>query len=188
MSLDDLKEYRKYLAFDNQKSIVNDFKIDNNVDISNYIYKNIDKMDDVERRMLLARVLDNEKIRSELLKYELRYLHLGIKIDTFDELIIFMRKSFKRYHMKVGGHLCEDTEWSEHDHTSIKYPLKRNEYIFDNSIKRVNRCDSQINKYITDLLHFFNNHISKKLYITYRSIEYTDEIYWMVFKIKIKRS
>lgn len=184
MDLEKVINYQKLHRLDHQKSQITDFK-DNQPkkQIAQYINKNIDKMDDVERKSLLITLMDDKKIKCELLKYELRYLDMDFKISDFNKFINFVRNTLKKYHMKAGGFLCEDNEWSEHDHKSEKYPLKSNELIFDNSIKRVNRYDFQITVYISDLLYFINRHIDDNLKISYRLIEYTDEIYWMVLKL-----
>jgi len=191
MSLAELNNYKKLHRLDQQKSLIRDFKYDkNNSQMAYFIHKNVDDMDEVESKILLTKLLDNKKIKAELLKYELRYLNMNFKIKDFDDFVNFVRITLNRYHMKAGGYLCEDTEWGQHDHTSKKYPLKEGEYIFDNSIKRINRYDFQITTFISDLLHFLTIHKSKKLGLSYRLIEYTDDICWMVFKIsdKSKRS
>lgn len=184
MSTDEAINYQRLAKFDQQKSIIYDFKNKKNKkQIAEYIYKNIDHMDEIERKMLLMNLLDDKKIKSELLKYELRNLNLNKKISNFNYFIKFVRNTLKRYHMNAGGYLCEDTEWSEHNYTSTKYPLKRNEVIFENSIKRIDRNDFETTTFINDLLHFFKRHRDKNIIVLYKLIEYTDEIYWMIFKI-----
>lgn len=186
MSVQDISNFLKLNKLDQQTSNINDFKnLHNKQDTAQYINKNINKMDDIEKKNLLLTLLDDKKVSSELLKYELKYLDLDKKISDLNEFTTFVRNSLERYHMKAGGYLCEDTEWSEFYPNSdpAKYPLKQGEVLFENSIKRVNRYDIQIVNYITDLLNFFNRHSSDTLYISYKQIASTDGIYWMVIKI-----
>lgn len=184
MSIAEVINYHKLHKLDQQRSIICDFKNNKNkYQIAQYINKNIEHMDEVERKILLMNLLDDKRIKSDLLKYELRYLNLNKKISDFDNFVNFVRDTLKRYHMSAGGYLCEDTEWNEHDHTSTKYPLKSNEVIFENSIKGIDRYDFQITTFISDLLHFLDIHRDKNMSVSYRLIEYTDEIFWMIFKI-----
>lgn len=177
-----LDKYQLSHQFDNEKTVVRNFIIDE--EKAQYLYKNINIMDEVERRKYLINLLDDSYVLSELYRYELKCLNLDKRIADLNELANFMETSLRRYHMKAGGHLCEDTVWTKHDKTSNKYPLKENEIVFENSIKYINRNDSRICEFITDLLHFFNIHMSDNLSISYRMIECSDMIYWMVFKIK----
>lgn len=183
-----MNNYANLHKLDNLKNIIYDFKIKsgnnmlNRGDIASYIHKNINKMDDIERKHLLLKLLDNERINSDLLKYELKYLNLGKKITSMNKFVKFVDKMLKRYHTAGGYHL-EDTEWSVHHSTSTKYPLKINEVLFENSIKRVHKYDFHTRVFLNDLRHFFRIHMGKNLMISYKFINYTDEICWIIFKI-----
>ena len=179
--------YQKLCNFDNEKTIVNDFKeYNNSAKVALLINKNLSKMDESEKRYLLLKLLDEKRVMCELIKYELRHLNLGKVISNFIEFTDFMEKSLSRYHMYAGGFLCEDTEWTKHDHTSNKYPLLKNEVIFENSVKRYNRNDCEINNYIDDLMSFFKIHKDENLNLSFRLIESSNEIYWMCFKLTDK--
>jgi hypothetical protein len=192
MSLDEVSKFRNLQKFDSQKCLIDDFapSIESNSRgrIAKFIHQNIHLMDDVEKRRLLTKLLDDKKVSSDLMKYELRYLNLGRRISDFNEFIKFVREALSRYHMKAGGYLCEDTEWSEHSSSSSKYPLKPNEVIFENSIKKTNRFDLEVTTFIYDLLNFFYKHKVKGIQVSYRLIEYTDQIYLMVFKITDRKN
>lgn len=176
--------YQVLCRFDQTRTFVDDFrKVEGQEKIADYIHKNIDRMDDVEKRHLLARLLDDRRVGMELSRFELRYRDTGERISDLPTYISFIDKTFARYHLTAGGHLCEDTDWTKYDTTSTKYPLKPNEVIFENSIKRVNRNDTHVIAYIRDLLRFFRRHRVKPVRISFRLLEATDEIYWMIFKV-----
>lgn len=191
MSVQEITNFLRLNKLDNQKNIVNDFKNNtNNQNTAYYINKNLDKLDDNEKGHLLITLLDNKKISLELLKFELKYLTLDKKISDFQEFIDFTRESLIRYHI-ISGNLCEDNEWTEFYPNSTKYSLKKGEMLFENSLKRINKYDSQIVNYIDNLLNFFKRHKTDNINIIYRHIAYNDGIYWMVFKIidnRLKKS
>ncbi|AYV84265.1 MAG: hypothetical protein Hyperionvirus20_43 [Hyperionvirus sp.] len=182
----DTIEYKNLCKLDHQRSEVFDFSREKTHDSEKamFIYKNIEKMDIIERQKMLFNLLSEKRITGDLMKYELKYLTLGIVIDNFDEFANFVAEILKRYHMKAGGFVCEDTEWTLHRNGSGKYPLKENEVIFENSLKRVHQYDSNIGAYIDDLIVFFRRHATPTLSVSYRLLDTTDDIYWMIFKIK----
>lgn len=181
----DVNNFKRLNKFDYQRGVIDEFrKTDDSSEIAKFINKNIATMDDIEKGRLLLKLLDDKRILSELLKYELRYLKYDKKISDFHEFVKLVRETLNRYHMRAGGFLCEDTDWSEHNSSSVKYPLSSHEVIFENSIKAINRNDSQISSFIYDLLHFFKEQKPKHISLSFKLLEYTDEIYWMIFKIK----
>lgn len=186
--MDPCLQYKILCKLDHQKTLVPDYvdypkEKTRSTDKAMFIYKNIEKMDLIERQKTLFSLLSEQRITVDLMKYELRYLNTGLSINNFEEYIIFMIDTFRRYHMKAGGFICEDTEWTLYRHGSGKYPLKENEAIFENSIKMVHRYDFNIAKYIMDLINFFKRHKGPSLNISYRLLDTTDDIYWMIFKI-----
>ena len=181
-----MNDYKNLCKFDNHSMNLQDFKQINRKEQKEkaaYISKHIDTMDEREKKNFLVNIISDKKLTSELLKFELRYINKGVVINNIIEFADFVEKMFQRYHMKSSGFLCEDSQWTKHSLGSQKYPLTKNEIIFENSIKRDHIRDETIEIYISDIFNYLDTHRGPNINIAYKLIETTDDIYWMIFKI-----
>ena len=155
------------------------------INLAEYIHNNISHMDSVEMKNLYAKITGQRKMYGDLLRYELLNLNLDTKISSLNDGKKFISKYLKRYHLHVGGFLCEDSEWTIHTpKTNIKkYPLKHNEIIFENSIKDIHKYDSNLTTYFSELLQFFKRHMDNNMSVKYYLIKHTDKICWIVLKL-----
>lgn len=181
--LDEINNYMRIHKFECKKMINDDYRT-SDPSMAKYICDNFNKMELKEKSIIQSKLLSEKKINCDLLKYELKYLDLHTNINNLNESIKFIRNALNRYHMVVGGFLFEDIVWSEHDHKSYKYALDDNEYIFENSIKKIHRYDTQMIQFTLDLLNYFKRHINSDLNIICKFIKHSDEILWTIIKIE----
>jgi hypothetical protein len=157
----------------------------NNTNKATYINNNINKMCPKEKKILLNQLYADKRVNDELMRFVLKYLTLDKKISTFKKCVRFVDKYLKKFHMKAGGFILEDTTWTPHNNTGIKYPLKQNEFIFENSIKRIHKHDVATLEYLDDLKLFFDRNIdTKKFSILLNIFNGHDELCWVIFKFE----
>lgn len=190
----EMNKYRESCKQDAEKAMVLDFSRNNSQEYSLYLHNNFDNMTVEEKKNAYLNILTEKKIFNELLKYELRYLDLNTIINDLPEFSNFMKKYFERYHMKAGGYDFEDSVWTIYDENTvplknydIKYKVKKNEIIFENSIKNCFNHDHNNSKYVNDLKRFFKRHMGPNLKLMVRYIEGLEEINWVIFKLYIPK-
>ena len=150
--------------------------------ISKYINKYYKILDEEEKKHILLKIITPEKIAHELLSYELKY-YQGFRVKNFIYFIDFARLTFDKFHMRVGGYLCEDTKWTFHNSLSTKYPLKSSEVLFENSLKRIYRNDVTTNIYFHDIESYLVRHKPNDVDVLFRLIKGQDDIFWVFYKI-----
>lgn len=158
----------------------------NKNDIAISIRENLHIMNDTEMINFHKKILSMTQIRNDLLCFELKNVKLD-PIDDFGGFIEFMEMNLARFHTKIMNTMLEDSEWTFHDHTSKKYPLKENEIIYENSIHKSHINDKITFNYLSELSNFFNRHIldKSKLKVTLKLIKWSDGIFWVIFKLEI---
>ena len=156
--------------------------IDQN-ELANFIRDNLHKMSDTEMINTHKKIISPKQVYNDLLIFELKHIKYN-PIDDFGIFIKFMETNLSRYHTKIMNTYLEDNEWTFHDHTSKKYPLKENEIIYENSLHKSHTDDKVTFNYLTELLNLFIRHISNKdtLKISLKLLKWSDGIYWVVYK------
>jgi hypothetical protein len=148
------------------------------------INANVHKMNTEEQKLMLGKLFSPERIRYELLRYELKYYKDEIVINTFDEFLIATKSILDRYQGKAGGLVMEDNDWGMHTSKSEKYALLRDEVVFDNSIKQLNMNDYETLFYLKMLVNRLKC-LSNKVIVKYKLANDKDnKICWVIIKIK----
>lgn len=155
--------------------------------IAKHIHNNIHKMNFNEKINYYKKFLTETKINKELLKFELCNYVPEKKINNFNQLIKTIEKLLKRYHNMAGGFLLEDNQWNLHLEGSYKYNLKKNEAIFDNSIKDDNTNSEETYNYIKQLVSLFSQ-LTDKYIVRFKYLpDRQEKIHWTVIKISQKK-
>lgn len=152
---------------------------------------NLNDMSDDYVKELFLKITSSDKLKNELLFFELEHLTPADNetYDDFDQFNKFVLSSFERYHPRIVNTLLEDHEWTVHTHDKVprRYPLKHNELIYENTLKREHRSDQLTTKYLEHLLHLFRRYINlngkSNLRVSLRIIETSDDVYWVIFKV-----
>lgn len=157
--------------------------IKNDENIAKLINAELYKMEYCEKVCILKKILTDEKINRELLKYELKNYIPEKKVKNYKQLIITIREILNRYHKKAGGNLLEDDEWVLHQKGSNKYDLRTNEAIFENSIHDSNRDCPKTRNFIYEIVKILEK-MSDKHKIKFKYLpDPSERIYWVIIKV-----
>jgi len=159
-------------------------KSDDKNQLATLINNDLIKMSDVEKRRTLMKCLDDQQINNELLKFELKYLKITAKNMTMEEFIKETTAILKRYQSKAGGFLIEDDEWTLHNHKSKKYPLKKNEILFENTLVNIYKNDLETNIFLKRIINLLQNLASNFSVCLKFNKSHRDKIYWIIIKCK----
>ena len=156
-------------------------------ELADYIKNHLHTMNYYEKINILKKILTENKINKELLKYELHNYIPDQKITNFKEMINNTKKILSRYHRLAGGRLLEDERWILHQKGSIKYDLKINEAIFENSIADENRDCIKTHNFIKTITNLLEK-TSDKFKIRSKCIaDPTESIHWIIIKISASK-
>ena len=144
----ELETYKNYKNMGNKRKKKNDKKI------ANYLNENFNKMDEIELKNILLKCLDIQQIKSLLLNFELKnYKEKPLKQLPLNEFLKKALKLINRYHWKAGGFLFEDNEWLIYKSDSLKYEIKENELLLENTIDYSDLNDNLNDKYLKKLIN-----------------------------------
>ncbi|ARF09243.1 hypothetical protein Catovirus_2_192 [Catovirus CTV1] len=154
--------------------------------LASEIHDNIHKMNYSEKLNCYKKIITESKINRELLSYELENYVPEKKINNFTELVKTIQKYLKRYHKMAGGYLIEDNEWNLHVEGTKKYKLKKNEAIFDNSLKDNNVNCEETHNFMKNLVNMFST-MTDNFKVRFKYLPDNQErIYWIIIKISGK--
>lgn len=145
-------------------------KIENKSDdnLGEFIYKNYDKMDDVEIKALAVKCLDINQAKSILLNYELENYKFTPKenmtLKEFSKKALYL---LQRYQCKAGGFCIEDTVWAVYDNNCGYYDVKESELLFENTISIIDEHDLELCTYINNILKMLDS-LSTNIKIKYK--------------------
>jgi len=137
-------------------------------ELAEYINKNYNKMDDVEKKLNVLKCLDTNEVNKILLLFELKnYKQTSQKTMSLEEFKLKAFRIFNRYQSKAGGFLIEDREWIVHDSTSIKHEVELNELLFENTIDPSDVDDIETDAFLKYLVRKLNS-IAKNINVELR--------------------
>lgn len=177
------KEMRQY----NNMHIINSTRAYENDEESyvdgyaDYIGDNFDRLTDDQKAKLLTRCLGIKKINKELLKYELYKLeNKPVPEMSLKDAISQARKILQRYQGKVGGYDIEDSYWTSYKPgKQMKYHIKENQYLLENSVAKGCQSDREFNKFINRIVHRLNG-LAENIRVKFKSVESKkDSIVWI---------
>jgi hypothetical protein len=169
------------LRFGSDRITERKLPLDEQHKLAAYIHNNITASDYNEKLLLYKKILTENRLNRELLAYELRH-YQPEQVKTFNDVVSAAEKYLARYHQLAGGFLLEDNKWNLHKHDDkiVKYQLKANEVIFDNSLLGIYKYDGETISYVKALVGFLSR-LSGSIRTTYKYInEPHDDIVWIV--------
>lgn len=127
-------------------------------ELAEYINKNYNKMDDVERKLIAIKCLDTNEIKKTLLLFELKNYKQKPEISmSLSKFKLHALEIFNRYQCKAGGFLIEDNDWIVHDSTSIYHEVELNELLFENTIDPDDINDNESDIFLKYLVKRLNS-------------------------------
>lgn len=185
--VDELEKYKQMHAEEKKNIYDSDTEEVTNVDNANIMdsMEKIDSLTDDEIRNLFQKCYNTNKMKRELLRWELKYKKIEPRDLTLQEFIKEADFLIDRYQSKAGGSLLEDRRWILHDGKSEKYPLLENEIIFENSISAIDSYDVGTSKYIKYLVNILDK-LSTQIRVSLKIIESReDSLVWVCIKCKM---
>jgi len=171
---------KKYKHLHKINSVKN--KYSNNKKLATFINKNLYKMNNEEKKILISKCLSETEINKILLNFEMK--NLDIKSEEMD-LKTFQKKAefyLLRYQHNAGGYLIEDREWIVYNSKSNDYNLDINSIVFENSLFESNLSDKETLEFINDLSILLNK-ISNNITVNYELLQSKKEsLVWIIIK------
>lgn len=166
---------------------IDNSKITDDGNIAQMLFQSYNNMTDIELAKILIKTMTNKEIRSQLLRYELKFYEQQHRFElSLDE---FKREVFhilNRYHHKAGGFKIDDRIWMCHDHTSKRYKIHSNEIVFENTISSDYIDDSECYKYLQLLIKRLNT-LSTNIRVTFHTHHAPrDQMYYLLIKCSHK--
>ena len=171
-------------------------------DLAEYIYNNLYKMDDNEKKYLLNMCLSTYNIHNELLRFEFNYFNPIIQDINLQQFSSYVIKMLTRYQHKVGGFMLEDIIWTLYTYIDGKYNLSCNEIVFENTMPafHIPKRNETLKDDILSLKHFYEfeetliylhkltillNKIAKNIKVSLKLIDsYRDDIIIIILHCK----
>lgn len=156
----------------------------NNDDIVEQIHNEIDKLSHTELVNLYGQIVTTKYLKKELQEYEIaKYSNLKITDVTRVDFINQVSNYLSIYKNLSGGELLEDTNWTVHENGSVKYPVKENEILFENSVYySENTSYDKAEDYIKSIRRYLGR-IYTNVKITDRIIDDPkNDISWIIIK------
>lgn len=152
------------------------------VDLAKHIYNNLHNMDYYEKKKLLDDCFSEKKLDSELLTFELKYLHSYpvsyMEINEFEQVA---KSVLQRYQWKVGGYYIEDLDWISHRKGS-KYVLGNNQLVLENTIDTMDYQSSNFIEFMKKILVKLSN-LAENISVDIKyDISKTDSLTWIIIK------
>jgi hypothetical protein len=166
-------------------------KINKNPDLASKIRCTIDECNNKQLNDMLLEVINEKKIRSILLDYELQNYKVEPIDMTIKEFQIKAVEIFNRYHWKAGGFYIEDRQWTIHNYKSTIHNIRDYELLFENSIDKYDFEDNETQKYLKKILRVLNS-LSNNIIVQYDyRLSKNDGIvwlhYWCIDETKINK-
>jgi hypothetical protein len=100
-----------------------------------------------------------KEYKRKLLAYELQYYREKPCNLTMKQFIIKATTILSRYQSKAGGSMIEDLDWTMlvAENNTDEYSVSKNEIMFENSICRCDKDDSETNQFITLIVEQLNS-------------------------------
>ena len=136
---------------------------------------------------LYVKIISEKVIKLSLLFYELENLDYDTKIrftnnETFIKDIFLI---FERYNPTFFETMLEDNEFTYHDSKSKRYPLKDNEFIFENTLHVGNKDDSDTLSYLSCTKSFIRRNIDKNISVRLIVTAWSQQLLLVIFKFTV---
>jgi hypothetical protein len=152
------------------------------------LHQNLSSMEETELHQIISKCMTSSELKHFLLKYEMKYWIPEKKEMTLKQFIKEAQKLLYRYQSRAGGFLLEDRKWTLHTKTSLKYHLKSNMILFENTISEDFIYDLETREYTQDLIDILNR-LSSNVTVSMHSYHSPrDELYWIILKCKYQSS
>jgi hypothetical protein len=150
--MDDMKAYNLFHQMDRLENYGRDREnIDCDKNLGGYIKKNYDKMDMIEKKRLLTKIIPDHEVNRILLDYEMSHLTIIPKPMSLDQ---FEKKALKillRYQCRAGGFYIEDREWAVYHYGSPDVQLNENEILFENTVCKIDILNPDTEHYLQNV-------------------------------------
>ena len=130
--------------------------------------------------------IDRNLIKKELLLFVLNYKKEDLQMDNINDVLEFTKLVFKVFHNEIGGFNYEDNEWNLHGQNSNIFKLRKNKYLFSNSIRQELVNDIESLQFIDGICNFIKKFTSSNIKINWKRIHNEEiENHWILLIIKI---
>lgn len=177
--LNDSINMKKYVALHSIEYLSNYKNKTNtkyNNDLAEYIYNNYNTMDNYEMKIISSKCMDINEIKKTILAFEFKNYKPEISADIIS-LEEFSKKATKiiaKYQGKAGGFLIEDSEWTIHKQDSIKYEIRENELLFENTLSFFDDEDDETEEFLDCLISRLNTIASNiKVHLKFKEHTYS---------------
>lgn len=156
--------------------------------LARYINEHFNDMKLNDMIKLLQQCMTEKQIKKTLLEFEFKYIDVIKPRDLdLDEFVGNALKILKRYQCKAGGYYIEDTDWIVHRKDSVKYDVKNNEVLFENSVDKIDFLDNETQYFIKRIASILNG-LSNDIDVDYDFSESKEDgITWVLIWCKHKK-
>lgn len=157
--------------------------------IAKFIRDKFDSLSEDEMRKIVIRCMSLKKVKSELLKFELKHYEQETnKNINLQEFAAIAEKILNRYQGVAGGFKVEDFEWTQVErktqYLGNNFEVKKNEIVFLNSIDKLDKNDNELSLYLKRIVEYLDN-ISNKVDVRHVIKESPkDGLYWILIRCK----
>jgi hypothetical protein len=144
------------------------------------IHNNIQTMQDDDTAFeIFRKIVTPEKLKKELLTYDLLNYNPSTKINNEDELIKFMQDTLAKYQYIVGGFDLEDDKWFYVDDTTTHRFRLENKKILYNTLEKQS---SETEWFLLSIQTYMQKHTDIKIHLKIKEDE-KNCIIWVLFFI-----
>ena len=108
-------------------------------------------LDEIEMKKLAMNCLGINDIKRILLNFELNNCKEEPTRMSLEEFSPIAKNLLRRYQSKAGGFLLEDQQWNFYDKSTVKYNVRSNEVLFENTIN-INDFDDEDTEFFLNKL------------------------------------
>jgi hypothetical protein len=175
------REYLNLHKIDLLKKLNNEVS-PKNPEFADFLYHNLDKMDTVEKYILLRKIITPRQTYHMLLEYEFWERKIEPKEMKLDELMSEIMKLINRYQWKTGGYNMGSHIWDKHLSGSKLCQVKDDEVWLTNTvpIKLINSETAYLKRLI-DMINSLSTTFTSSLQT---QKYYRDGAYMLIIVIK----
>ena len=130
--------------------------------------------------------IDRNFIKKDILLYILNHKSNDFKINNINEAINFTKLVFSVFHNNIGGFNYEDNKWNFHDSKSNIFKIRKDKYIFSNSLRQELVNDIESLQFIDGISNFIKKYTTDDIKISWKRVRNEDiENNWILLIIKI---
>lgn len=181
-----MKKYDELHKKDAMNNYANDSCVPEQSIVANFLFNNLDKMSDKNKKEYLLKCFNQTDIKRELLRFELKNYTPIPKDLNADNFIKSALALLKRYQWKAGGFYLDDDDWNVY-FDNENHDDKNYDYIcFENSIDKFDAKDTDTILFLKRIRHILGN-ISTTAEVSYSMHESkNDDLVYVTVCAKVK--